>query len=128
MLLDTMPHRCRIDRLRYDTDSVGAAVSVPKAVPGAGALECWIQNATQREIIDFDKRDQAVTHKVYFPTEPPLRVGDTITPTTAPSDVLGKTLKFQARADRSAGLGFLWGAMCELETNPRNAEFLPAAT
>ena len=83
---------------------------------------------TQKEINEFDKRDKLVTHKVYFPTDPPLRVGDLITITVATPDILGQVLKFLVFADRSAGLGLLFGVMCELEKNPRYAEFLPAVT
>ena len=127
-LLDNMPHRCRIDRLKHKTDAVGGNIQAPAVVPGASNLECWVQNASQREINEFQKRDKLVTHKVFFPTDPPLRVGDQITITTASPDILGQVLKFQAEADRSAGLGLLFGAMCEVEKNPRHAEFLPAAT
>ena len=127
-LLDNMPHKCRIDRLRYKTDSVGGNIQTPVVVPGASNLECWVQNASQREISEFQKRDKMVTHKVYFPEDPPLRVGDLITITTATPDILGQVLVFQTEADRSAGLGILFSAMCEVEKNPRHAEFLPAAT
>lgn len=126
-LLDNMPHRCRIDRLKYTNDDVVGNTQEPVAVPGGTDLECWVQNASQREVSQFQKRDQLVTHKVFFPAEPPLRVGDQITITTAEVGILGQVLKFQAKADRSAGLGILFGAMCEIENNPRNAEFLPAA-
>lgn len=127
-LLDNMPHRCRIDRLRHVSDSLNATLEEPVEVPGGADLACWVQNASRAEINEFQKRDQRVTHKVFFPAVPPLRVGDRITITTAEPDILGQVLKFQSAADRSAGLGVLFGAMCELETNPRFAEFLPAAT
>lgn len=127
-LLDNMPHECRIDRLRYVTDSVAGSMEVPVAVPGGTGLACWVQNASQSEINEFQKRDQLVTHGVFFPVLPPLRVGDEITITVAQAGVLGQVLKFQAFADRSAGLGLLFKAMCQIENNPRHAEFLPAAT
>lgn len=122
-LLDNMPHKCSIDRPRHVNDAWGANREEDASV--ATGTACWAQNASQSEINEFQKRDQSVTHKVYFPAEPPLRVGDHITITTAEAGMLGLVLKFQAAADRSAGLGVLFAAMCQEETNPRFAAFIP---
>ena len=122
-LLDNLPHKCSIDRPRHVNDIYGANREEDALV--ATGTACWAQNASQNEITEFQKRDKSVTHKVFFIDNPPLRVGDHITITTAEAGMLGLVLKFQAAADRSAGLGVLFGAMCEEENNPRFAAFIP---
>lgn len=123
-LLERMPHQVRIDRFRYETDELGGNIETPVAI--ASGVEAWVQNAGMNEISEYQKRDERVTHKVFFPTEPPLRVGDriTVTATTAADGVMaGLELKFLARSDRSAGLGVLYAAMCVEENNERPASF-----
>lgn len=123
-VLDNLPHTARIDRFSNANDSLGA--NLPTAVEIESGVRCWVQNASMGEIEAYQKRDQQVTHKVFFTAKPPLRVGDqlTITATEGPdSDIVGVELKFQALTDRSAGCGILYAAMCQEENNPRLASF-----
>ena len=112
-LLDQMPHRVTHTRPGYQRDElIGDTDENPTTV--ATLVKCWVQNASMREINEYQRRNENVTHKVYFPTDPGLLVGDYLTVTSGPSFV-GTVLKFQADSDRSAGLGVLYGAMCEEE-------------
>ena len=119
-LLDNMPHTVRHERNTYTRDEQGAETEAPEII--TAAVEAWVQNATRSEITEFEKRDERVTHKVFFNADQDLRPGDYLVVTAGPSHV-GERLKFQAYSDRSAGLGVLFGAMCELETNERYATF-----
>lgn len=113
-LLDSMPHVGRHDRLRYEQDPLGGNIDAP--VQRAAELSCWVQNASFREIEEFQKRDQVITHKVFFPTDPNMRPGDTLTITGGPSFV-GRELHFRAFTDRSAGLGVVFAGFFEEENN-----------
>lgn len=115
-LLDNMPHRATHVRPRYEEQDDLSDLAKLESV--AAGVECWVQNAGRNDVIEYGKRDQRVTHKVFFNGDPALRVGDRLTITSGPSHV-GADLKFLAISDRSAGLGVLWGGMFEEETNVR---------
>lgn len=111
-LLDQMPHRIRHDRPTYERDDLLGDTQT--LVQQAANVKSWVQNASMVEINEFQRRNERVTHKVFFPADPGLQVGDILTVTSGPSFV-GIVLKFQADSDRSAGLGVLYAAMCEEE-------------
>lgn len=113
-LLNEFPHRCTIRGTRYDVGEYGA--SEPTKFVRNTDVECWVQNASTAETVRFDRRLDAVTHRVYFNADPGLLVGDEIYITSGPSHVT-ETLTHRAYADRSAGLGLLWTSQCELETD-----------
>mgnify|MGYP001616426435 CR=1 FL=1 len=70
----------------------------------------------QQEVEQYQKRDQLISHKVYYSSEPALRPGDLIRVTAGPSYV-GKDFNFESLADRSAGLGKLFAVMVNEENN-----------
>jgi hypothetical protein len=117
-LLDRFPHKGTISRLRYERDEYIGNREV--AVPLATGVQAWVQNASMSEITEFQKRDMAVTHKAFFLADHGMRPGDLFTVTSGPAFV-GDVLKFQAKSDRSAGLGVVHGAMFELERNVQEA-------
>ncbi len=119
-LLDNMPHTVRHERMTHSRDSLGADLEAREVI--AASVEAWVQNASRAEVDEFGKRDERIVQKVYFATNPNPRVGDYFVVTAGPSHV-GEDLKFQADSDRSAGLGVLYGALCELENNERFSTF-----
>lgn len=119
-LLENLPHTVRHERSTYARDAVGADTEARITI--TASVEAWVQNASRAEVEEFDKRDERVTHKVFFNSNPSPRVGDHFVVTAGPSHI-GEDLKFQADSDRSAGLGVLFGALCELESNERFATF-----
>ena len=112
-LLDQMPHTVSHYRQKYIRDEYMA--SIPEQVALESDVRAWVQNASQTEITEFQKRDQLITHKVYYTGDPGIRPGDQIVVTAGPS-FIGRTFDFQSQVDRSAGLGVLWGCMVS-ETN-----------
>ena len=74
--------------------------------------DCWRQAASEREILQYQKRGIAVTHKIYFATDPGLDERHFI---TIGSDIM--EVRSYASPDASAGLGMLWRVMAELRTS-----------
>lgn len=112
-LLQQMLHRVRIDRLAYarDVDDMG---ELRTSSTISTDVHAWVQNASRSEILEYQKRDQEITDRVFFNLRPDLQVGDTVTVLSGPSRV-GQVFKVKAWEERSAGKGVLWGAMCEVE-------------
>lgn len=120
-LLDNMPHEGRHERLKYDTGDL--IDDVPDPTTLASNLKSWVQTASMQQVNEYAKRGQRITHRVVFQAgDPGLRVGDRFVVTSGP-EYVGEVLKFVAGADRSAGLGVLWGGFFEAENNPRADSF-----
>jgi hypothetical protein len=83
----------------------------------ASGVSAWVQNATQSDIVESQKRKQIVTHRIAFSGVPSVRMrpGDYVTVTSGPSFV-GSQFKFLSATDRSAGLGVLWIGLFEENT------------
>lgn len=122
-LLDSMPHTVRIERIKHERDEFGATRPVPQVI--ASDLPAWVQNASMTEINQFQKRDETITNKTFFPSDPGLRPGDHVVVTAGPSNV-GDDLRHLAAADRSAGLGVLFASFSMIEPNKRFDTFLNA--
>ena len=115
-LLDSLPHTVTHSRRTYANDEY---LGTPKASTDiATDVSAWVQNASYGEVIEYQKKDQRITHKVFYASDPSIRPGDIVTVTAGPSFV-GRELNFKATTDRSAGLGVLFGVMCEEENNER---------
>ncbi len=112
-LLNNMPHTVKHERLGHTNSALGS--TVPSKTTIVAEVECWIQGLSRREISEFQKRDQEVTHKIMFTSDPSLRAGDLLTPTEG--DYLGAEFTFQAYSDSSAGLGVVWKAVVRNERN-----------
>lgn len=113
-LLDRLPHTVTHYRQKYSRDEYMG--SIAEQVVLESGVRGWVQNATQTEVNEFQKRDQSITHKIFYTADPGIRPGDQIVVTAGPSFV-GKTFDFQCAVDRSAGLGVLWGCMVAEENN-----------
>jgi len=113
-LLESLPHTVTHKRRKYSNDEyIGNKVESETIASGVSA---WVQNASMSEVFEYQKRDQRITHKVFYSSEPSIRPGDIIEVTAGPSFV-GKELNFQSMTDKSAGLGVLFRAMCDEESN-----------
>jgi hypothetical protein len=111
-LLDDLPHRVRHER-RVTVREVGKMSHVTTMHVVAASLSSWVQNASSREILEWQKRDQDVTHRVMFHVDPRAEIGDEFVVLSGPGFV-GIRVVMLAITDRSAGLGVLYTAMCEV--------------
>ncbi len=126
-LLDNLPHTVSWFRPTASTrDNLGATregTPITLVTGDSDDPNAWIQNASEKEILEFAKIDQVVTHRVFLITFPDLRPNDYAIVDAGPSYV-GLRLNFIANpVDRSAGLGVLQRIMTEEENNPRNSTF-----
>ncbi len=121
MLPDQLPHLANISKSAHIPDDMAADLDQPKDVAGQAAVACWVQPAGKSEIARFQRRDQNVTHTVYFKGNPNVRPGYIITPADGPvvaCPFAGATLEVKAANETTAGLGLLWAVMVE-EIQPR---------
>jgi hypothetical protein len=118
MLPQNLPHLCDIHKSYWVRDDLVAQYDDPTTF--LTAEPCWVQPASQSEVYQYGRRDQVVTHTVYFNRNVGIRPGYIIYPTdgsiTCPFD--GATLEVRAYNETTAGLGVLWKAMVE-EMQPR---------
>ena len=122
MLYDELPHRCSISRSAYVMDEMAAEYDDPEQAEDADGNEqtdvpVWIQPASKNTIIEFQRRSQRVTHTAYFRGDPGIGPGYTLTPADGPQAACpwaGQTLEVRASDETTAGLGLLWGVVCEL--------------
>jgi len=126
-LLDSLPHT--VSWYRPTTTPRSALGSTREGTPvtivagDSDSPNAWVQNASDREIMDFQKMDQEVTHRVFMTTFPDLRPNDYAVVDAGPSYV-GLRLDFMGNpVDRSAGLGVLQRIMTRQENNPRHSSF-----
>lgn len=126
-LLDSFPHTIKHQRPSYTTGAhLGQSQSLTDLATGISA---WIQNASAREIEEFGKMDEEITHKVFFTTDPGLRPGDLIEVTAADAGTghVGNVYEFKADSpDRSAGLGVVFAAMFKVRNDLRVGSFANA--
>jgi hypothetical protein len=113
-LLDNLPHTVSHYRKMYEQDEYLGNTTGTTAL--ATDVKAWVQNANMRDVAEYQKEDETITHKVLYASNPSLRPGDTIVVTAGPSFV-GVTMNYKTSTDRSAGLGWLFTAMCEQENN-----------
>src|SRR5688572_13494428 len=118
MLPDHLPHLCDIKTSYTLPDELSGDVDDPTVADEDVA--CWIQPASDNEINRFKRRDQNVTHRVYFKGNPGVKPGYILRPKdgriTCP--FAGAWLEVKSSAETTAGLGLLWSVMCE-ELQPR---------
>jgi len=115
-LIDNLPHTVTHRRPSYARDEYGGNLETTTNV--ATGVSAWVQMASANQISEFAKRDQLISHTVYFESDPGLRPGDSIIVSAGPSFV-GVEMEYVAGTDYSAGLGVLYGAAFQEENNPR---------
>ena len=113
-LLGNLPHRCTAYSRARTRDSLGGSKDSFQVV--FSNRSCWIQQASNREIIEFGKRGISVTAKVYFSSDPQLDENHIVT-------IGGKTYDVMSYSDpdASAGLGILFKIFVNLTTTGSTA-------
>lgn len=107
MLLDNLPHAVTVYRPTHSQGGLGG--TVPTLVERETGLACWIQPAKGGVITEYRRRDQIVSHSIYFLSDPGLEIGDWLLPETG-SFRAGKLLKFVDNGGAGAGLLELYRA------------------
>lgn len=116
-LLNNFPHECEVYRTRFERKA-GQIGNVEIQYLHLGGddtpLVCWVQNASSTEILEFQKRDCNITHRVSFRTEADVDLSDKVLVTKGP--FLGKYFTVRTRpVERTAGYGLAWTAFCEID-------------
>lgn len=114
MLPDNLPHLADLKRSAVVADEIGGDYDDPETLEENRA--CWVQPAGKNEIIRFQRKDEVVTHTVYFLGNPGVKPGDLVFPKdgrmACPWN--GQLLRVKASDETTAGTGLLWGVICEL--------------
>jgi len=118
-LLNNFPHTCKQKRKRLVRQPLGG--SLESDVTITRDLRCWVQNASSSDVAEFQKRDQDVTHKVFFTQDHSLRPEDVLVPDNGP--FADKRLIVRASTERSAGTSIVWAAYCEEQRNEQPTSF-----
>jgi len=117
-LLDNFPHRCTIRSRVAAKDELGG-IQFTYLNEQTGVY-CWVQNASHKEVLEYEKRGMIVTKKVYFTTDPSVterhqilvtEMNGTTISSPVPLDVISESLP-----DASAGLGVAYKVMCTENT------------
>lgn len=121
-ILDNLPHRCRIERVARQPDTVGGNRDEPIVV--YADEPCWVQQASSTEITLFQQQGMYLMHKIFFRRDLHLDAQHWIIVTWYRDEVVefnpGSVLS-KPSPDASAGLGLLWRIM----TGEQTAEFIP---
>lgn len=112
---DTLPHACTIRALSYAQDSLGG--DSPSTTNRLTSQKCWIQPASRGTIIAYQRKDQTVTHDVYFGEDVACQVGEEIVASDGPFS--GKILVVRHYVETTAGMSVGWRAVCEQKEDSR---------
>ena len=107
-ILSNMPHTCTAKRRTRTSDAYGGTKDTYSVLFADRA--CWRQPASNTDIVEFQKRDITVTHKVYFVADPTLDERDIL---AFGDDDL--EVKSYADPDASVGMGVVYRVMTELK-------------
>lgn len=108
-LLDQLPHTFKILRRSYILDESGGDVAAETLL--ATAIPGWFQSATAKEILEYQKKDVVVTHKIYVQTAQDVETGDILVALDGPYE--GQRCDFKGQAECTAGLDWGWKIMVE---------------
>jgi len=107
-LLDNLPHKATAKKLCKSTDELGGPVDTYVTV--FSDRDCWRQSVSSTEAMDAASRGVAISHKVYFNSDPGLNEthilvidGDT------------HTVRSYSHPDASVGMSKLWRVFVDLE-------------
>ena len=119
-LLDNMPHTARHERLRFIRPTGEMGMRSTPVVVETG-INVWVQNASHSEVVEFQKKDQVVTHRISRAAKWSARSKDEIVITAGPAGdpFVGERFIFKAVAERTAGFGLAYTIYAEIENNVR---------
>jgi hypothetical protein len=108
MLLNQLPHLATAKRRTRAKDTLGGSKDSYATVLFTDRA-CWRQPVSDAEVVQFQKREIKVTHKIYFAADPVLSDEDVLV-------IGGESHKVRSVSDpdASVGLGILWRVMVEL--------------
>jgi len=121
-ILDQLPDRCSIfirqQSVDLSSNKLGAQVDDPDLV--SSLVECWMQPANAKEIREYEKRGQSISHKIYFTTDPNVTELNTIKVTHRNGSAVSNPQTLDVIAvpdpDATAGVGFLFKVMTNYTT------------
>lgn len=119
-ILDNLPHRCRIQRVSRQADTVGGNRDVPVVVQED--VPCWVQQASSSEVMLFQQRGMMLKYKIFFRADLGLNEQHEIVVTWYRNQAVEfnpGTVLTTTPPDASAGLGVLWKVM----TGEQSPEF-----
>lgn len=112
-ILDNFPHKCTIRERITKKGTLGGRRNDPVDI--STGVVCWEQQASNAEILEFEKRGKDISKKIYFLTDPGVnehheiliteRQGVTVT------DPIHYDVMSESLPDASAGLGVVYKVM-----------------
>ncbi len=106
-LLDSLPHTAIAKRRTRTKGTLGGSKDSYDTVLFTDRA-CWRQPASDSEVVEFQKRSQKITHKIYFATDPGLSDKDVL---VIDDDIM--KIRSVSHPDASAGLGVVWRVFVE---------------
>jgi hypothetical protein len=105
-LLEHFPHTLTFSHRTHTRGTIGGQMTTLTSF--ATAKEGWVQSASHREVTEFQKRDQKITHKVLLaPADADLLTVDDVLTVTAGDTFVGKKYQVRSVGEASAGLGWV---------------------
>ena len=107
------PHEVSIYRVVLSQGAMGGDSEALAASPYSADTPAWIQPSNANTIKEYAKRDQRVTHDVYFLSDPGLKLTDVIRVVTGPAAMIGEDLTVRGFREATAGMDVATVANCE---------------
>lgn len=112
-LLDNFPHECSFIKRIRKGDELGGSEDIPSVTQSG--VECWEQQASASEVMDYAKRGITIDRKIYFNSDPNINEQYKIRVDkrngVAVSNPVLLDVKSIPLPDVSAGLGVLYKVM-----------------
>jgi len=112
-LLDNFPHLCTAKRRTRTSDARAGTVDSYSTILFT-ARKAWKQFATQRQILEFDKRGISITDVVYFLQDPEVDEKDILVVTDQLDTVVTYEVRSKGRPDSLGDR--VWKVFCEETT------------
>ena len=112
-LLDNFPHRCSIKTTYKAKDEIAGTRT--KETTEQTNVECWEQQASNSETMEFEKRGMNISKKIFFVTDPQVTTKHEIVIThrlgVAVVNPISYNVMSEPLPDSSAGLGVVYKVM-----------------
>lgn len=112
-LLTNFPHECLIRKRISKKGTLGGRRNKPQNV--ATDVVCWEQQASNAEVLEFEKRGMSLQKKIYFLTDPEVDEHHEILITKRNGVTVSGPIRYdvlsESLPDASAGLGIVYKVM-----------------
>ena len=112
-ILENFPHKCTIRKRVSVKGTLGSRRNKPQNV--STNVVCWEQQASNSEILEFEKRGKNVSKKIYFLTDPGVNERHEILITERNGVAVSNPIQYdvisESLPDASAGLGIVYKVM-----------------